>query len=299
MSESAERLLKSIQRIEVELATIKQALKYLGVKEEGLIGTFDGEYINLEDGRRFPIPPNYASKSMLVAGDTLRMIEDPNGGDQHRYKQIAKVERGKSVGILTRKDGKFEVVSEEGSFKVMTAAVNHFEAEVGDSLMIHFAQNHPKGSWAAIEKKVTSTPQAGPQTVANQPISATTISHATSAEPAAPASTVPPQPQPSPVAVAPEATTSPQLAPEVAADTAAVKVSPKQADQSSKQESKSAKNKRSKSRSKSKAKTAQSSNDTARPAQPAPKKPLPSDQPLSVDQGEIAIPTVIDEDDLT
>lgn len=182
MPVSPDHILKAIQTIESQLALIKESLGDMSVNE-GRTGLFDGEYVQLDDGTKYPIPPNYASKSMLVPGDTLRMINDPNGGDQHRFKQIAKIERAKANGIVTRKDGKFEVVCEEGSFKVLMAAIKHFEAQPGDTVTIQFAKHHTKGSWAAIEK-VIKTQGQGDQLESRQsnqlqsPIASSTIAHA-------------------------------------------------------------------------------------------------------------------------
>lgn len=39
-------------------------------------GEFDGQHMAGEDGKRYPIPPNYASKSKLLTGDRLKLIID-------------------------------------------------------------------------------------------------------------------------------------------------------------------------------------------------------------------------------
>lgn len=275
MSVSNEQLLKAIQTIESQLAILKQAAGESG-QEEGVVGTFDGEFMTLEDNRRFPIPPNYASKSMLVPGDTLRMVEDTSGNGQHRFKQIAKVERAKATGLLTRKDGKFEVICEDGSFKVLTAAVKHFEAQPGDSAVIQFAKNHTKGSWAAIEKVTHAS--AGPQ--------AATIQHQPSAEPVVVAE-APTVEAAAPVAVAPAA----QPAVEVNM--------PKAPSQSNKSVSKPKGNSNKTNRPQSSSKP-QPSNKPATSHQP---QPAPAAKPAApvagpTISGEIDLTQPADEDDL-
>ena len=104
-----------------------------------------------ESGKRHQVPPNYASKTMLVPGDTIRMVEDKDGG-QTKYKQIGKAERAKASGILVKKDGKYEVLTNAGSFKVLSASIKHFNGEVGDQVFIQYPKQHVKGSWAAVEK---------------------------------------------------------------------------------------------------------------------------------------------------
>lgn len=367
MSMTDEQLLHAIHTIETQLTAIKQSLSGVPGKEEGVVGTFDGEYIQLQDGRRFPIPPNYASKSMLVAGDTLRMTEDTSGGEQHRFKQIAKIERAKATGILTRKDGKFEVVCEDGSFKVLAAAIKHFEAQPGDLLTIQFAKNHLKGSWAAVEKlasqsnsphattaattdpvlvataqptTVTHTTQITPATTIQRPTESIGHQAAPSelAEPSIPAiqaqasqpvvepevaaqspapafqsavePTNPSQPaaQPTDQAVnevkpsAPAATSQPANKP--MSSTASNRPQPKITGASSSQSRSSSKPARPVNRTSPSSyatKPNPSPSPSAQPVQPkpAPAAVTPPRPNLPVNQGEISIPVVMDDDDLT
>ncbi len=134
--------------------------------EEGVVGVYEGETMVAADGSRYPVPPNYASKTMLVSGDSLRMIEPVDGG-QAKYKQIGKAERLKAEGLLAKKDGKFEVLTDQGSFKVLQAAVKHYEGEVGDTVLVQYAKQHVKGSWAAIEKIIPAASRASAAPAAN------------------------------------------------------------------------------------------------------------------------------------
>src|SRR5690606_18295780 len=164
MSVTTQQLNQALETIEQQLKIIKQALAEKGLaQDEGVIGIFDGEFMVESDGKKHQVPPNYASKSMLVTGDTIKMVVDPNGG-QTKYKQIAKVERLKTEGVLVKKDGKYEVLSEEGSFKVLSASIKHYDGEVGDTVKIQYPKNHVKGGWAAVVKVIhaneTPTPAA-------------------------------------------------------------------------------------------------------------------------------------------
>lgn len=170
MSVNNQQVSQAVRIIEEQLVILKQAISGVDVGgQEGIVGIFDGEFMVEEGGKRHQVPPNYASKTMLVPGDTVRMIEDSAGG-QTKYKQIGKVERSKTEGVLVKKDGKFEVLSEEGSFKVLSAAIKHYNGEVGDQVFIQYPKQHVKGSWAAVEKvvnqsrttNVTSTPEIQP-----------------------------------------------------------------------------------------------------------------------------------------
>jgi hypothetical protein len=285
-----EQLLQSIHVIEHQLALIKQALAEMGIREEGKIGTFDGEAMILDNGKRYLVPANYASKSMLVPGDTVRMIEDPNGVEQPKYKQIAKVERLKATGLLTRKDGKFEVVCDQGSFKVLTAAVKHFEGEVGDQVVIQFAKNHTKGSWAALERVVKGTAVA-PAPIMHVQVKevAEQVIEPTQSQPAMSVSAAPEPP------AAPEAPAAPvvetQPAPALTRPQAVSRPIEKSKDRPSNLS-------KSKPKAKSRPDRPFQARTDERPAA-RPEVPRPVQQPetnLTAAQGEIIIPTLADDD---
>jgi hypothetical protein len=273
MAESAQEIFKALQTIEDQLAMLRKALTEAGIAE-GQVGQFDGEAMILADGTRIPVPANYASKSMLVPGDTLRMVPDPNGGDQPRFKQIGKVERAKATGLVTRKDGKYEIICEEGSFKVLSAAVKHFEIQPGDSVTIQFAKHHTKGSWAAIEKVATKNdaPTAAPAEATTTP-QPSAIVHQVAEEKL---------PVPSPATDVPAATPAPQKPQPTAKQ---------HVTENKRQEKKPLGKRPSDDRRTSVA------NKTA--ATPAKSKNETPHQDLSADQGEISIPLVMDDDDLT
>ena len=114
----------------------------------GITGIFDGENMVAGDGQTFPVPANYASKSMLVVGDTLKLVEE---GKEKRFKQIEHVKRHKTSGMLTKKDGKWKVITPEGSYKVLPASVSHFGADVGSEVLLHLPANKLTVPYGAIE----------------------------------------------------------------------------------------------------------------------------------------------------
>jgi hypothetical protein len=119
----------------------------------GITGVFDGENMVTETGESFPVPSNYASKSMLVVGDTLKLVEEGKNKEK-RFKQVEHVKRHKSNGILTKKDGKWKVVTPEGSYKVLGAAVEHFGADIGAEVTLHLPANNLTVGYGAIESVV-------------------------------------------------------------------------------------------------------------------------------------------------
>jgi len=114
----------------------------------GTVGMFDGQNMATEKGENFPVPENYASKSILVVGDTLKLVSD---GGEKRFKQIEHVKRHKTTGILTKKDGKWAAVTPEGSYKVLNASVEHFNGNVGDEVLLQIPANNLQTTWAALE----------------------------------------------------------------------------------------------------------------------------------------------------
>ncbi|OGY27063.1 MAG: hypothetical protein A2Z11_00950 [Candidatus Woykebacteria bacterium RBG_16_43_9] len=115
----------------------------------GTAGIFDGQSMVTEKGEKYPVPENYASKSILVVGDTLKLVE---GGGEKRFKQIEHVKRHKTYGIIAKKDGKWAAVTSEGSYRLLPAAVDHFKGDVGDEVLIQLPANNLQTSWGAVEK---------------------------------------------------------------------------------------------------------------------------------------------------
>ena len=52
------------------------------------------------------------------------------------YKQIKQIDRETRVGLLTQDKGRYQVVADGVSFDVLTAAVTHFKAEIGDNVTV-------------------------------------------------------------------------------------------------------------------------------------------------------------------
>jgi hypothetical protein len=115
----------------------------------GTIGVFDGQQMITEKGEKYPVPENYASKSILVVGDTLKLVE---GGREKRFKQIEHVKRHKTAGIIAKKDGKWTAVTPEGSYRLLQPAVDHFEGNVGDEVLVQLPASNLQATWAAVEK---------------------------------------------------------------------------------------------------------------------------------------------------
>jgi len=145
---NAKKLLKEILEeenidleSEVELET-GGLHKYESGKDKIIEGVFSGEEMLGADKNKYPVPVNYASKSKLVQGDKLKLTIEASG--RMLYKQILPIERETKVGLLTKDKGKYQVVADGVAYNVLTAAVTHFKAEIGDSISILI----PKGKSA-------------------------------------------------------------------------------------------------------------------------------------------------------
>jgi len=111
-------------------------------------GAFDGQHMIGPDGKSYPVPANYASKSKLVQGDQLKLIIGDDG--TFIYKQIGPVERKKLIGTLNLKDGAYFVEARGQEYHVLFASVTYFKAQPGDQVTM-VIPDEGEADWAAIE----------------------------------------------------------------------------------------------------------------------------------------------------
>lgn len=156
------RLKSLIQDAETNLAAAKELLISL-VGEESLErtatteevtgkvieGVFDGQTMISPDGKTYPVPANYASKSKLVEGDILKLTIADDGS--FIYKQIGPVPRKQIIGTLIQREGTFFVESGAREYRVLLASVTYFKAKLGDQISIIIPEENEDSAWAAIE----------------------------------------------------------------------------------------------------------------------------------------------------
>lgn len=112
-------------------------------------GVFDGQNMIGPEGKQYPVPANYASKSKLVEGDVLKLTIAEDGS--FIYKQIGPVERRKVMGILMQDEkGDYKVIAEGKTYKVLLASLTYFKADSGDEVTIVLPQD-TETDWAAVE----------------------------------------------------------------------------------------------------------------------------------------------------
>ncbi len=156
------RLRSLIQEAETSLAAAKELLVSLvgddsalnlATPEEALgkviEGVFDGQNMVGSDGKTYPVPANYASKSKLVQGDILKLTIADDG--TFMYKQIGPIARKQIVGMLELRDGHYFVISGKKSYRVLLASVTYFKAKPGDQVSVNIPEDDDNAEWAALE----------------------------------------------------------------------------------------------------------------------------------------------------
>ena len=141
-------------------ATFEKA-KTLSVSGAGKIieGVFDGQNMVGPDGKKYPVPANYASKSKLIEGDVLKLTIADDGS--FIYKQIGPVERLKKIGMLVQQEnGEHRVIVDGKAFKVLLASLTYFKAQVGDEVTIVIPKEE-ESEWAAVENVIKKAGDAG------------------------------------------------------------------------------------------------------------------------------------------
>lgn len=115
-------------------------------------GTFDGQIMQGTDGKQYPVPANYASKSKLVEGDMLKLTITLDGS--FIYKQIGPIERKHALGIVTQDEGgNYYVVADGKPYRVLLASITYFKAEPGDESAIVTSRDIDS-NWASLENIV-------------------------------------------------------------------------------------------------------------------------------------------------
>jgi hypothetical protein len=112
-------------------------------------GVFDGQNMVGSDGKIYPVPANYASKSKLVQGDILKLTIADDG--TFLYKQIGPVPRKQVVGSLTLENGHYFVDVNGKKLRVLLASVTYFTAKPGDQVSVNVPEDDANTEWAALE----------------------------------------------------------------------------------------------------------------------------------------------------
>ncbi len=153
---SAKAMLAQVQGDDTANSPLKSKVGFSSPENSGegkiILGMFDGQIMQGEDGKQYPVPANYASKSKLVEGDTMKLTITENGG--FIYKQIGPVERKYLIGIVKQDEcGNYVIQTDQKSYRVLLAAATYFKIEPGDEITI-IVPHDEKATWGAIENIV-------------------------------------------------------------------------------------------------------------------------------------------------
>lgn len=154
--DEAENKIISAKRILFEQAYLEEAKDLnLNSAPKGNVveGVFDGEEMIDQNGKKYPVPANYASKSKLVAGDRLKLIIDEEG--TFIFKQIGPIDRKRLVGTLNQEDDNWQVAVNGKKYRVLQASVTYFKVHAGDKVTI-LVPKTGETNWAAIENCLAS-----------------------------------------------------------------------------------------------------------------------------------------------
>ena len=112
-------------------------------------GIFDGQIMIGPDGKNYPVPANYASKSKLVEGDIMKLTITEDG--KFLYKQIGPVERKTVIGTLLHHDDKYYVEVAGKEYQILYASVTYFHLHDGAQVSVTIPANNDDATWAAVE----------------------------------------------------------------------------------------------------------------------------------------------------
>jgi hypothetical protein len=143
---AANELLVSLLGDDESLTLPTAAADNLGKVIEGV---FDGQNMVGSDGKSYPVPANYASKSKLVQGDILKLTIADDGA--LLYKQIGPVPRKQVVGTLKLENGHYFVDVGGKNYRVLLASVTYFKAKPGDQVSVNVPEDDTNSEWAALE----------------------------------------------------------------------------------------------------------------------------------------------------
>ncbi|MEK7598489.1 MAG: hypothetical protein AAB487_02025 [Patescibacteria group bacterium] len=153
---SAEKTLQGAKAMLLQLEGKKKVgrKRKLSEEEGGKVieGTFDGQIMIGMDGKQYPVPANYASKSKLVEGDILKLTITADGS--FIYKQIGPAERKRLLGIANQDaDGNYFIIADGKPYRVLLASITYFKVEPGDEVTLVVPRDI-NSDWGSIENVI-------------------------------------------------------------------------------------------------------------------------------------------------
>lgn len=153
---NSEKSLQSAKAMLLQLEGKKKVGRRKKVDDDGegriIEGTFDGQIMLGSDGKQYPVPANYASKSKLVEGDMLKLTITSEGS--FVYKQIGPIERRRLIGIINQDaDGNYFITADGKPYRVLLASITYFKVEPGDEVTL-VTPRDIDSDWCSIENVI-------------------------------------------------------------------------------------------------------------------------------------------------
>lgn len=170
MINSAEKTIQSTKAMLLQLEGKKKTGRKRktdsSLDGEIIEGTFDGQIMLGTNGKQYPVPANYASKSKLVEGDMLKLNITSDGS--FIYKQIGPIERKHAIGVTGQDEaGNYYILADGKPYKVLLASITYFKVEPGDEVAITTSRDI-ESSWAAIESVLQKGRDASPEITSSE-----------------------------------------------------------------------------------------------------------------------------------
>jgi hypothetical protein len=109
---------------------------------------FTGEGMLWSDGETYPVPQNYASKSLLVQWSKLKASIESTG--RITYKIISEIPYTTTLGIITKNGEKYQITTDKKTYNVLVAAITFHKCEIGDTVSIRIPEGK-EATYAVIE----------------------------------------------------------------------------------------------------------------------------------------------------
>lgn len=138
---SAKKLLNSLLWEESEdgfQVSMEWLSTYVQWEDKVIEWVFTWESMLWSDGNIYPVPQNYASKSLLVQGSKLKAIIQPSG--KIVYKIIGEIPFESKIGIITKNGEKYLITTDSKSYNVLLAAITFHHCNVWDTVSIRIPE---------------------------------------------------------------------------------------------------------------------------------------------------------------
>ena len=111
---------------------------YTSGEEKIVEWVFTGESMLGADGNTYPMPQNYASKSLLVQGSKVKATIEPNG--HIKYKIISEIPFTTALGIVTKSGEKYQINTDSKTYNVLVAAITFHKCQIWDTVSIRIPE---------------------------------------------------------------------------------------------------------------------------------------------------------------